>query len=228
MKYIVKSGQNIYDVALTLYGSIEGIFDLLVSNTTAINGGPLSMTTKLEAGQVLTYNEEFMIHNDIVEWLKDHDIAVRNGEEDYVFYNPLNFIIRYIYSYKPELYSNITENMTVADQVATWEKMSRPRMAIKQLGNYSCIRTMLYPGSYMMIDWGDNTSMMVVEGETDEEIEHQYPEEGEHKIMIYGDFSCLYLDLNDVNGIHYCIDNINVDRLTEAYKNPVLNKLISK
>ena len=32
LQYKVRSGQNIYDVALTLYGSVEGIFDLLVSN----------------------------------------------------------------------------------------------------------------------------------------------------------------------------------------------------
>ena len=31
-QYKVRNGQNIYDVALTLYGSIEGIFDLLISN----------------------------------------------------------------------------------------------------------------------------------------------------------------------------------------------------
>lgn len=32
-QYKVRSGQNIYDVALTLYGSVEGIFDLLASNS---------------------------------------------------------------------------------------------------------------------------------------------------------------------------------------------------
>lgn len=227
MQYIVKSGQNIYDVALTLYGSIEGIFDLLVSNTTAINGCPLSMTTKLEAGQVLNYNEEFMLNKDIVGWLKDNGIDVKNDEGDFTFCDSLNFIIRHLYSYHPELYTNITEDMTVNDQVEAWKKLSRPRIVVKQLGDYSCIRTMLYPGSHMMIDWGDCSTMQIIEGEVDEELEHQYSDKGEHKIILYGDFACLYLDFNDLNGIHYCVDNINVDNLYEAHNNPVLNKLLS-
>ena len=31
-KYRVVAGQNIYDVALYLYGSIEGVVDLLINN----------------------------------------------------------------------------------------------------------------------------------------------------------------------------------------------------
>ena len=39
--YTVRTGQNIFDVALTLYGSIEGVFDLLVSNPEGFNCGAL-------------------------------------------------------------------------------------------------------------------------------------------------------------------------------------------
>ena len=40
-KYTVRSGQNIFDVSLTIYGTVEGIFDLLISNDW------LNMETKL-------------------------------------------------------------------------------------------------------------------------------------------------------------------------------------
>ena len=46
--YRVITGQNIYDVALHLYGSIEGIVDLLVNNP------DLSLETELRTGQELT------------------------------------------------------------------------------------------------------------------------------------------------------------------------------
>ena len=43
--YRVVTGQNIYDVALHLYGSVEGIVDLLVNNPA------LSLETELCSGQ---------------------------------------------------------------------------------------------------------------------------------------------------------------------------------
>ena len=46
--YRVITGQNIYDVALHLYGSIEGIVDLLINNP------GLSLETELRTGQELT------------------------------------------------------------------------------------------------------------------------------------------------------------------------------
>ena len=46
--YRVVAGQNIYDVALHLYGSVEGIVDLLVNNPA------LSLETELCSGQELT------------------------------------------------------------------------------------------------------------------------------------------------------------------------------
>ena len=45
--YKVKLNQNILDIALELYGTIEGVFDLLITNT------GLSMNTDLKTGQEL-------------------------------------------------------------------------------------------------------------------------------------------------------------------------------
>ena len=51
-KYVVKPNQNLFDVALHLYGSIEGIFDLLISNP------ELNMASDLTYGQELEYHTE--------------------------------------------------------------------------------------------------------------------------------------------------------------------------
>lgn len=48
-KYIVIQGQNIYDVALHIYGSIEGVTDLMVNNEN------LSFATELKAGDELVW-----------------------------------------------------------------------------------------------------------------------------------------------------------------------------
>lgn len=58
--YRVVAGQNIYDVALHLYGSVEGIVDLLVNNPA------LSLETELCSGQELTYTDGFVINADVV------------------------------------------------------------------------------------------------------------------------------------------------------------------
>ena len=54
-QYTVITGQNLYDVALDIYGSIEGITDLLLSNPA------LSMMSELRAGQTLDYSDGVLI-----------------------------------------------------------------------------------------------------------------------------------------------------------------------
>lgn len=73
-KYKVISGQNLYDVALTLYGSIEGVFDLLACNSN------LSFDTSLTKGMVLNYHEDFVINQDIVSWFDTNRVKVKNGK----------------------------------------------------------------------------------------------------------------------------------------------------
>ena len=55
-QYKVQGGQNIWDIAIQLYGSIEGAFDLFMSNP------KLNMTTNLKAGDILEYHEQFVIN----------------------------------------------------------------------------------------------------------------------------------------------------------------------
>lgn len=72
-KYITKSGQNLYDIALAIYGSIEGIFDLLISNP------DISFETVFTKGVELSYHEDFVLNKDVVNWLDNNNITVKNG-----------------------------------------------------------------------------------------------------------------------------------------------------
>lgn len=72
-KYTTKSGQNLYDIALAIYGSIEGIFDLLISNPN------IFLETVFTKGTELSYHEDFVLNKDVVNWLDDNNITVKNG-----------------------------------------------------------------------------------------------------------------------------------------------------
>lgn len=76
LKYTVKKGQNIYDVALLLHGSIEGVFDLLISNPT------LNMADGVTEGMVLEYHEDFEIFPDIVSQMKTSQTVPINGSRN--------------------------------------------------------------------------------------------------------------------------------------------------
>lgn len=72
--YRVVSGQNIYDVALHLYGSIEGIVDLLMCNPA------LTLDTVLKVGEELMYTDDFVIDADVVAYNQQHGVIPANGE----------------------------------------------------------------------------------------------------------------------------------------------------
>lgn len=77
--YKVKGGQNLYDVALHLYGTIEGLFDILISNP------EVNMTTDLEAGMELEYHDDFIINPNIVNQFNDEGIIPINGKRNVYF-----------------------------------------------------------------------------------------------------------------------------------------------
>ena len=72
-----------YDIALHLSGSIEGIIDLFISNEN------LSFNKILEVGEELIYTDDFVIDNDIVAYLNNHDLTPSNGERN-VYYKTVN------------------------------------------------------------------------------------------------------------------------------------------
>lgn len=80
--YKVKNGQNLFDVALHLYGSIEGLFDILISNPT------IGMTTELTPGMELEYHENFIVNKGIVDEFNTNDQIIVNGER-HVYHKPI-------------------------------------------------------------------------------------------------------------------------------------------
>ena len=85
-KYRVIAGQNLYDIALHIYGSIEGIVELMMCNT------DLSLDTTPKVGDELIYSDDFVINADVVAYNEMHGIVPSNGEHHVypkVFTKPL-------------------------------------------------------------------------------------------------------------------------------------------
>lgn len=72
--YKVIAGQNLYDVALHVYGSVEGITDLLANNES------LSLDDDLQAGDVLFYTDGYRINKEVVAYYQTHGITPASGE----------------------------------------------------------------------------------------------------------------------------------------------------
>lgn len=73
-KYTVTAGQNLYDVALHIYGSIEGITDLMICNP------DLSLDDSLRSGQELSYSDDTVIDADVVAWYRNQGVTPSGGE----------------------------------------------------------------------------------------------------------------------------------------------------
>lgn len=80
--YTVRPAQNIFDISLQLYGTIEGIFDLLITNTW------LEMDTDLVAGQELEYHEGFVLNETVVSGLSSDSIIPANAERHVYYKKP--------------------------------------------------------------------------------------------------------------------------------------------
>ena len=77
-EYTVRHGQNIYDISLMLYGSIEGIFDLLANND------GIDINSQIPVGTVLKYDDDFEVNSQIKNWLINNKIVVANGEPQFM------------------------------------------------------------------------------------------------------------------------------------------------
>ena len=72
--YKTTHGQSLYDVALHIYGSVEGITDLLVNNEA------LSLATKIQSGTELVFTDGYIINREVVAYYNTHDIIPSTGE----------------------------------------------------------------------------------------------------------------------------------------------------
>lgn len=70
----ITAGQNIYDVALHIYGSIEGVTDLMINNE------ELSLDTTLKSGDELIFSDDYLINPEVVAYYQTHRITPSSGE----------------------------------------------------------------------------------------------------------------------------------------------------
>lgn len=82
-QYQVKNNQNIFDIAIQLYGSIEGIYDLLISNEW------LSMTTELKGGMLLEYHDYYITNEGIQSQIAYSGLIPANNER-HVYYKTVD------------------------------------------------------------------------------------------------------------------------------------------
>lgn len=80
--YKVKVNQNLFDIAIQLYGSIEGLFDLLISNSW------LNMETVLQAGMELEYHDYFVVNDDIRSEIQSKGYLPANSERHVYLKHP--------------------------------------------------------------------------------------------------------------------------------------------
>lgn len=217
--YTVRSGQNIYDIALSLYGSLEGIFYLLVANEW------LTLETTLKHGMKLEYSEDMIINQAIPIWFKDNGILVKNGEHTLKYLDIEDFIHTHMKDVHPELDEELSD-LSPDEQTMYWELLINPRMLIQQQGQVSSITLKLLNDSHLIIDWGDYSAPQIVEGHEEVVLEHFYKGTGTHNILLYGDFFLQLLDLTEVNGIHYPLGTIYANEFKSKVNIADLNKLI--
>lgn len=78
-QYQATGNQNIFDIALHLYGSIEGIYDLLMSNPW------LTMESEISRGTTLEYHDYFVIVPEIVSEINKLQHIPANSERKVYF-----------------------------------------------------------------------------------------------------------------------------------------------
>lgn len=189
-QYKVRSGQNIYDIAVQLYGSIEGVIDLLASNP------DISVNTVLQCGMLLTYHDGFVLRQPIKQWLDDNDVKVANGHHYYEYQD--------IYAMSEAYLKSIGNSYTERELDSVVKDMATPKMTVIQNGRVSTIRIHVAENGYVMLDWGDSTAITVITPEMgDIELEHAYDGDNEHKIRFYGIMRTESLDLTEVCGEIY-------------------------
>lgn len=241
--YTVKTGQNIYDVALALYGSIEGIFDLLVSN----NG--LSLNDTLEKGQELTYHEDFIINQDIVDSLSNSRIVVKNGNtqmqdtdvasaiqtwveannknaleksspissKPLLPFTPLKASASPVLPPQPPLkYLNGYVDLPT-DTETFYTNTAVPKLLIKQSGSVTTIKAQVSSGKFVAFDWGDGSKLDFYNYASSTTIQHSYEDSGEHQILMYGLTSFTNLDISQISGMYYALAQFVI---TGEFKSP--------
>lgn len=78
-KYTAKQGQSIYDIALYIHGSIEGVTDILMSNP------EMSFDTDIKNGDVINFTDDYIINQDVKAFMSTLDYHPANGDRGVKF-----------------------------------------------------------------------------------------------------------------------------------------------
>ena len=200
--YVTKTGQNLYDICMTLYGSVEGMLDLLVCNTSLditeygpseLQGKPLTLSTTLSRGIKLKYHTELNINDTVLNRVGENTLSFKNGEHSL--------------------------DITEIDP-------SQIIMVVDQRGIISTIKASVLVGS-VYIDWGDFSNVDIISTSDTVELEHVYHSSGPHNIKIYSDTVIFKtLDISKINGVAYPTAEIRAAEYIPNTDNDDLNHLI--
>lgn len=107
-EYTVKVGQNIFDVALSLYGSVEGILDLFACNRN------LSFDSEIKDGDILKYTDNYFEDSTVLDYFKANQIIPAN-QIGTIYYKsqPQLRMILYIDSKLKDFHFNISGEGTI-------------------------------------------------------------------------------------------------------------------
>lgn len=157
--YKVINNQNIFDVAIDIYGSIEGIFDLLISNP------DLSFDSKLYDGQTLLWDKDFVINSSIVSSLHTDNAIPINGERN-VYYKNIEADLKCVIQ-MGESASNISLNLSGdGEMIIDWGDNSeiqtiqlQPTLQLYQhyFDNEADVRTIRLYGDFNIKTWDMST-----------------------------------------------------------------------
>lgn len=90
MAYTVEYGQSIFDISVQVYGSADGVEQLLRDNP------EIDLDTDLVVGQVLVTDSSNIEDNDVVSFLTDNNHTVTNFDGEGDFSDPTlenNFLV---------------------------------------------------------------------------------------------------------------------------------------
>lgn len=186
--YKVKPGQNLFDIAILLYGNIEGIFDLLISNRTftRANGAieTLGMATQLATGDILEYHDYYIVNSGIVREIKENGYLPANAE-------------RHVY------HKSTSEELVMViaiDDEAT-------SMGFKAAGD-----------GQMVVDWGDNSDLETITLSTAlTEHSHYFNSVVKgRRVKVYGTFTMTMFDASGIPGMLLPVKGITVDEFTSV------------
>lgn len=110
-RYKAHSGENIFDISLKLFGAVDGVWDLMMCNPS------LSFDTIIQNGDELLYDEEFVVNDDIVKWLNDSGLSVKNGHHSMPIYDVDSKLSSAMSSYSRKVYSRMQYATTALKKV---------------------------------------------------------------------------------------------------------------